>query len=79
MMSQSIRREDTAEGVTVIDERTGEKVTADTYVEALEELAQHLSNLTTLDRLFDDVQESFEEEGTTEEDVEEAIEWARDQ
>jgi hypothetical protein len=79
MMSQSIRREDTAEGVTVIDERTGEKVTADTYVEALEELAQHLSNLTTLDRLFDDVQESFEEEGTTEEEVEEAIEWARDQ
>jgi hypothetical protein len=78
-MSQSIRREDTAEGVTVIDERTGEKVTADTYVEALEELAQHLSNLTTLDRLFDDVQESFEEEGTTEEDVEEAIQWARDQ
>ncbi len=78
-MSQSIRREDTTEGVTVIDERTGEKVTADTYVEALEELAQHLSNLTTLDRLFDDVQERFEEEGVTEEDVEEAIEWARDQ
>jgi hypothetical protein len=79
MMSQSIRREDTAEGVTVIDERTGEKVTADTYVEALEELAQHLSNLMTLDRLFDDVQERFEEWGTTEEDVEEAIEWVRDQ
>lgn len=78
-MSQSIRREDTAEGVTVIDERTGEKVTADTYVEVLEELAQHLSNLTTLDRLFDDVQKSFEEEGTTEEDVEEAIQPPRDQ
>ena len=78
-MSQSIRREDSSEGVTVIDERTGEKVTADTYVEALEELAQHLSNLTTLDRLFDDVQEGFEEEGITEENVEEAIEWARDQ
>jgi len=77
-MSQSIRREDTAEGVTVIDERTGEKATAETYVEALEELAQHLSNLATLDRLFDDVQKRFEEAGTTEEDVEEAIEWARD-
>ncbi|MCX2819066.1 hypothetical protein EGH25_06840 [Haladaptatus sp. F3-133] len=77
-MSQSIRREDTAEGVTVIDERTGEKVTAETYVEALEELAQHLSNLATLNRLFDDVQKRFDETGTTEDDVEEAIEWARD-
>jgi hypothetical protein len=77
-MSQSIRREDTAEGVTVIDERTGERVTAETYVEALEELAQHLSNLATLDRLFDDVQKRFDETGTTEDDVEEAIEWARD-
>jgi uncharacterized protein YnzC (UPF0291/DUF896 family) len=78
-MGQSIRREDTAEGVTVIDEKTGERVTADTYVEALEELAQHLSNLTTLDGLSDDVQESFKKEGTTEEDVEEAIQWAREQ
>jgi hypothetical protein len=78
-MSQSIRREDTSEGVTVIDERTGEKVTADTYVEALEELAQHLSNLTKLDGLFDDVQERFEEEGTTEEDIGEAIQPLRDQ
>jgi len=78
-MSQSIRREDTPEGVILIDEQTGEEVTAETYVEALEELAQHLSNLATLDRLFDDVQENFEKAGTTEEDVEEAIEWARDQ
>ena len=65
--------------MTVIDERTGEKVTADTYVEALEELAQHLSNLTKLDGLFDDVQERFEEEGTTEEDIGEAIQPLRDQ
>jgi hypothetical protein len=78
-MSQSIRREDTPNGVILIDEQTGEEVTAETYVEALEELAQHLSNLATLDRLFDDVQENFEKAGTTEEDVEEAIEWARDQ
>jgi len=38
-----------------------------------------MDNLATLDRLFDDVQENFEKAGTTEEDVEEAIEWARDQ
>jgi len=77
-MSQSIRREDTTEGVTLIDERTGEKVTAETYVEALEELAQQLSNLAAVDGLFDDIQRRFEEAGTTEEDVEDAIQWARD-
>ncbi len=78
-MSRSIKRKETSDGVTVIDEKTGEEATGETYVEALEELTEHLSSLAVLNTLFDDVQERFEETGTTEEDVEEAIEWARSQ
>lgn len=74
-------------GFTVVETETGALGEGDTLADALEQLAEslrrteHTNQATdpeaTYETIAEGVRKRFREEGLTEEDVEDAIEWAR--
>lgn len=74
-------------GYTVIETDTGALGEGETLADALEQLVENLRKIergeeetdpeATYERVADRVRRRFEEEEVTEEDIEDAIEWAR--